>query len=129
VLTVLTKLIYLLDDKILIDTCWAISYLSDGSNDKIQAVIESAVCRRLVDLLMHSSTSMQTPTLCSIRNIVTGDDLQTQVIIMSGALPVLLSLLSFPKENIRKEACWTISNITTGSPPKIQAVIDANYVG
>ncbi len=51
-LSVLTKLIYSLDDEVLIDACWAISYLSDGTNDKIQAVIESGVCRRLVDLLM-----------------------------------------------------------------------------
>lgn len=51
-LTVLTKLIYSLDDEVLIDACWAISYLSDGTNDKIEAVIESGVCRRLVDLLM-----------------------------------------------------------------------------
>lgn len=116
-LTVLTKLIYSLDDEILIDACWAISYLSDGSNDKIQAVIESGVCRRLVDLLMHPSTSVQTPALRSVGNIVTGDDLQTQVVITSGALPALLSLLSSQKEGIRKEACWTISNITAGSPP------------
>lgn len=51
-LTILTKLVYSLDDEVLIDACWAISYLSDGSNDKIQAVIESGVVRRLVDLLM-----------------------------------------------------------------------------
>jgi importin subunit alpha-1 len=117
-----------MDDEILIDACWAISYLSDGSNDKIQAVIESAVCRRLVDLLMHTSTAVQTPALRSIGNIVTGDDLQTQVVIASGALPALLSLLSSPKEGIRKEACWTISNITAGSPPQIQSVIDANII-
>lgn len=127
-MTVLTKLIYSLDDEVLIDACWAISYLSDGSNDKIQAVIESGVCRRLVDLLMHSSTSVQTPALRSVGNIVTGDDLQTQVVIASGALPALLSLLSSPKDGIRKEACWTISNITAGSPHQIQAVIDANIV-
>ncbi|KAF9496102.1 Importin subunit alpha [Pleurotus pulmonarius] len=127
-LTVLTKLIYSLDDEILIDACWAISYLSDGSNDKIQAVIESGVCRRLVDLLMHPSTSVQTPALRSVGNIVTGDDLQTQVVIASGALPALLSLLSSPKDGIRKEACWTISNVTAGSPPQIQAVIDANII-
>lgn len=124
----LTKLIYSLDDEILIDACWAISYLSDGSNDKIQAVIESGVCRRLVDLLMHPSTSVQTPALRSVGNIVTGDDLQTQVVITSGSLPALLSLLSSPKDGIRKEACWTISNITAGSPQQIQAVIEANIV-
>ena len=91
-------------------------------------MIESGVCRRLVDLLLHGSTSVQTPALRSVGNIVTGDDLQTQVVIASGALPALLSLLSSPKDPIRKEACWTISNITAGSPQQIQAVIDANII-
>lgn len=77
---------------------------------------------------MHPSTTVQTPALRSVGNIVTGDDMQTQVVIASGALPALLSLLSSPKEGIRKEACWTISNITAGSPPQIQAVIDANII-
>ncbi len=38
---------------------------------------------------MHGSTSVQTPALRSVGNIVTGDDLQTQVVIASGALPAL----------------------------------------
>jgi importin subunit alpha-1 len=127
-LPVLAKLIYMLDDEVLIDACWAISYLSDGSNDKIQAVIEAGIPRRLVELLMHASTSVQTPALRSVGNIVTGDDVQTQVIINCGALPALLSLLSSTKDGIRKEACWTISNITAGNSVQIQAVIDANII-
>ena len=127
-LPVLAKLVYSLDDEVLIDACWAISYLSDGSNDKIQAVIEASIPRRLVELLMHSSTSVQTPALRSVGNIVTGDDVQTQVIINAGALPALLSLLSSTKDGIRKEACWTISNITAGNQNQIQAVIEANIV-
>jgi len=127
-LPVLAKLVYSLDDEVLIDACWAISYLSDGTNDKIQAVIESGVTRRLVDLLMHTQTAVQTPALRSIGNIVTGDDHQTQVVVTSGALPALLHLLSSPKEAIRKEACWTISNVTAGSPQQIQSVIDANII-
>ncbi|CAZ82040.1 unnamed protein product [Tuber melanosporum] len=127
-LPVLAKLVYSLDDEVLIDACWAISYLSDGSNDKIQAVIENGIPRRLVELLMHSSTSVQTPALRSVGNIVTGDDVQTQVIINCGALPALLALLGSPKDGIRKEACWTISNITAGNSTQIQAVIDANII-
>lgn len=127
-LPVLSKLVYSLDDEVLIDACWAISYLSDGSNDKIQAVIEAGIPRRLVELLMHASTSVQTPALRSVGNIVTGDDIQTQVIINCGALPCLLSLLSSNKDGIRKEACWTISNITAGNSLQIQSVIDANII-
>ena len=108
----LMKLIYSLDDEVLIDACWAISYLSDCSNDKIQAVIESGVCRRLVELLMHPSTSVQTPAPRSV----------------GGAFPALLGLLSSPKGGIRREACWTISNVTAGSPHQIQSVINANIV-
>jgi len=127
-LPVLAKLVYSLDDEVLIDACWAISYLSDGANDKIQAVIEAGIPRRLVELLMHASTSVQTPALRSVGNIVTGDDVQTQVIINCGALPALLSLLSSGKDGIRKEACWTISNVTAGNSTQIQSVIDANII-
>lgn len=63
----------------LTDACWALSYLSDGANDKIQAVIEAGVCQRLVELLIHTSPAVQTPALRTVGNIVTGDDLQTQV--------------------------------------------------
>jgi len=50
-LPILRQLIYLNDEEVLTDACWALSYLSDGPNDKIQAVIEAGVCPRLVELL------------------------------------------------------------------------------
>lgn len=127
-LPTLGQLIFSPDEEVLTDACWALSYLSDGPNDKIQAVIEAGVCRRLVELLLNPSPAVQTPALRTVGNIVTGNDLQTQFVINNNALPCLLALLSSPKKGIRKEACWTISNITAGNKEQIQAVIENNII-
>ncbi|KAL5996268.1 hypothetical protein ACLOJK_026342 [Asimina triloba] len=128
-LPALQRLIHSSDEEVLTDACWALSYLSDGTNDKIQAVIEAGVCPRLVELLLHPSPSVLIPALRTVGNIVTGDDVQTQYIINHGALPCLLNLLTHNhKKSIKKEACWTISNITAGNREQIQAVIDANII-
>eukprot|EP00246_Nothoceros_aenigmaticus_P011577 TRINITY_DN3207_c0_g1_i1.p1 TRINITY_DN3207_c0_g1~~TRINITY_DN3207_c0_g1_i1.p1 ORF type:complete len:565 (-),score=109.96 TRINITY_DN3207_c0_g1_i1:1144-2643(-) len=128
-LPALEKLIHSNDEEVLTDACWALSYLSDGTNDKIQAVIDAGVCRRLVELLMHPAPSVLIPALRTVGNIVTGDDVQTQFIINNQALPCLLNLLTQNyKKSIKKEACWTISNITAGNKDQIQAVIDANII-
>lgn len=125
-LPALVQLIHSSDEEVLTDACWALSYLSDGTNDKIQAVIEAGVCPRLVELLLHPSPSVLIPALRTVGNIVTGDDLQTQCIINHQALPCLLNLLTNNhKKSIKKEACWTISNITAGNKDQIQSVIDA----
>lgn len=129
-LPALAHLIHSTDEEVLTDACWALSYLSDGTNDKIQAVIEAGVCPRLVELLLHPSPSVLIPALRTVGNIVTGDDLQTQCVIEHQALPCLLNLLTGNyKKSIKKEACWTISNITAGNKEQIQAVVEADIIG
>uniref|UniRef100_A0A1J3HH52 Importin subunit alpha n=1 Tax=Noccaea caerulescens TaxID=107243 RepID=A0A1J3HH52_NOCCA len=123
------RLILLSDEEVLTDACWALSYLSDGTNDKIQTVIEAGVVPRLVELLLHPAPSVLIPALRCVGNIVTGDDQQTQWVISSGALPCLANLLTQNyKKSIKKEACWTISNITAGNKEQIQTVVEADLI-
>ncbi|GJR29605.1 importin subunit alpha-2 [Tanacetum coccineum] len=93
-LPALQQLIHSNDEEVLTDACWALSYLSDGTNDKIQAVIEANVCPRLVELLNHPSPSVLIPALRTVGNIVTGDDMQTQSL-LPNKLMFLLSNISY----------------------------------
>ncbi|KAH7655077.1 Importin subunit alpha protein [Dioscorea alata] len=128
-LPTLARLIYSTDEEILADSCWSLSYLCDGTSDKVQAVIDAGVCPRLVELLMHPLPTVVIPALRTVGNIVTGDDIQTQHIISQNALPCLLDLLIREhKKSIKKEACWIISNITAGNKDQIQAVIAADLI-
>jgi hypothetical protein len=123
-LPLLSQLLYSQDPDTITDACWALSYLSDGPNDRIAAVLDAGIAPRLIELLQSSQTTVLTPALRTVGNIVTGDDNQTQAMINLNALPALLWMLDNPKKNIRKEACWTISNVTAGTDVQIQSVID-----
>ncbi|CAK0794467.1 unnamed protein product, partial [Prorocentrum cordatum] len=127
-LSTLSQLIFSGDVEVITDSCWALSYLSDGPNERIQAVIQAGVCPRLVELLQHASPLVQTPALRAVGNIATGDDHQTQVVLQAGTLPKLSGLLTHAKKAIRKESCWTISNITAGNREQIQEVINNDLI-
>ncbi|XP_069955535.1 importin subunit alpha-3-like isoform X1 [Cherax quadricarinatus] len=128
ILPALNILIHHQDTSILVDTVWALSYLTDGGNVNIQLVIDSGVVPKLIPLLSHKEVKVQTAALRAVGNIVTGTDDQTQVVLNCGALFHFPALLTHQKEKINKEAVWFLSNITAGNKQQVQAVIDAGLI-
>ncbi|XP_065907229.1 importin subunit alpha-7-like isoform X1 [Dysidea avara] len=51
-LPILSQLLYHDNLNVISDTCWSLSFLADGSNKRIQQVIDAGVVMRLVELLI-----------------------------------------------------------------------------
>jgi hypothetical protein len=114
------------DRDVIIDTLWALSYISDGSNDRIQKVIDCEAVPYAVELLSAENPKVLQPAVRLVGNIATGNNHQTDLLIQLGVLSKLPPLLYSKKPIIRKETLWLLSNITAGTPEQIQAVFDAN---
>lgn len=128
IIPALSQLIHHADTYILVDTVWAISYLTDSGHQQIQMVLDSGTLQYLVPLLSHYEQKVQTAALRAVGNIVTGTDEQTQAVLDAGALAHFAGLLEHSKSKINKEAVWFLSNITAGNTRQVQQVIDAKLL-
>ena len=60
------------DNEILQDACWALSYISDGDNARVQLVVDAGVTSLLLELLDYPNDEVIIPALRTVGNIVTG---------------------------------------------------------
>jgi len=65
-------LLFSLDKDVLMDSCWALCYISEGLI-QIQPLIELGICHRIAELLLHTEFKIQLAALRTVGNIVTGN--------------------------------------------------------
>ena len=94
---------------------WALSFISDGDDDRIQAVIDSGVLDVIIAIL-GGEPNLATPALRMVGNLVSGNDDQTQAVIDAGLMFQMETLLNSSKRMIRKEACWVLRNTVPKLP-------------
>ena len=119
----LRHLLSIADEEVVTDACWALSYVSDGEDARIEEVVKSGAVPLLINMMGSTQkVNIMTPALRSIGNIVSGNDKCTQHCLDHNLLQVLSNLINHHKKAVRKETCWTLSNITAGTQQQIQQV-------
>ncbi|CAM9140267.1 unnamed protein product, partial [Hapterophycus canaliculatus] len=105
VMPAINRLLMAGDSEVLSHACSALSHLCDGSAAHIKVVVESGVCKRLVQLLDHPSSQVVKPALRTIGNVVCAEDDAdyTEAILEAGSVVCLKKLIAHPNREIQKE--------------------------
>lgn len=118
VLPSLIQLLHLSDKDILSDACWAISYLSDGDNDRIDVVVKTGIIPRLVELMSHKELSVM--VVWSLAHLAIWKTL-------SNMTPSVVRYSVYPSDP-QTPALRSIGNIVSGSDLQTQAAVDAGVL-
>jgi importin subunit alpha-6/7 len=110
------------DEEIVLNCCWALACLSDERED-IEDIINLDTLKKLLTLLGQDSSSVTSPCLRALGNIVAGNNSQTQLVLDLGLVDKISVYLSSTKVSLKKETLWILSNITAGTDEQINLVL------
>ena len=101
---------------------WSLSYMSDGDDEQISAVLNLDVTAHIISYMTDSEPSIKAPALRAAGNLLTGTADVVDVLIENDVIPALSKMINDRKQVFRKEACWSLSNIFAANSSQIEAV-------
>jgi hypothetical protein len=109
--------------------CWAVSYVSDGAAERINACQDAGLIPIVFELLRTQRSTVMLPAIRVFGNYAVTSSDMTQRVVEMGVLPLFQPLMQPHVERlIRKECCWTLSNVAAGRVDQVQIVLDSGLM-
>lgn len=114
-------------DSVVADACWAMSYISEDSDNthKMDMSFDTGIAAKILSLLSSDNMNILAPAARTLGNFISGSDVYCDRCLELNAIQALLHLFKSQSSRLRKEAMWTTSNICGGTLPQIEAVLNS----
>jgi hypothetical protein len=124
VLNTLSSVLRQKNKKIFIHSLWALSLITDKSNN-ITQLVKSKCFHFIIKSLDSSNPKVILPALRSVGNISAGTVEETQALFDREILDKLYKLFESFSGNskIKKYLCWTLSNLSAGTRNQIAIIV------
>ncbi|KAJ7546928.1 hypothetical protein O6H91_08G061400 [Diphasiastrum complanatum] len=123
------------DEALVAEVAWILVYVTVLSDSCTAVLIHAGVLPPLFQWLASSEqTTVLTPILRTLGNIVSGENAKTDAVILAGhnvsggLCGALLRCLKAPHRNLQKEGAWVVSNIAAGSMEHKRMLFTSNLL-
>lgn len=117
------------DLEIILDSLLALSCICDGSQDRVQLVIDNGVVPLIMNILNTPNDQFHEFAIRILGSICSACEEQAQVAINAGCLQNIAQFLDPSRSPVlQKETAWLLSNVCVQNVDHIQSVIEAGLL-
>ena len=118
-----------LDEDIISDVLWALSYSSDLDETQLPAgILLEMPLDKIIQYLSSPNRSLKIPALRIIGNISTLSAEYVDNIMKKDIITHLIPCLQIKNTLFQRETLWVFSNIAAGPPHHVQQLLDTDLI-